>query len=262
MKIPAIFEARYDRIVEQYVNSENEYSYEKFLGYGAYGRTYLLKNRKTSERYVLKLLRSKHRFHKKTREKFEREMIVLNELHYSFIPKVIEVGEIRRLPFIIMEFVEGQTLEQLIFEEGRIFSLPQSLEITKQLLQHVMVLHEANIIHRDLRIPNVLLQHDKLFLIDFGLAEYKKEVKIETIKNPKKAQNHISDLYFVGHFLLFLLYSAYTPTEKKEQSWQQELLLPFEVKLFIERLLMIEEPFSSAEEAIVLLERLINRIVK
>lgn len=257
MKIPALFERCYDQIVEQHVNSRNEYNYEKFLGYGAYGRTYLLKNRKTNERYVLKLLRSKHRFHKKTREKFEREIVILNELHYSFIPRVIEVGEIRRLPFIIMEFVQGKTLEQLIFEEGRTFSLPQSLEITKLLLQHVIVLHGVNIVHRDLRIPNVLLQHDKLFLIDFGLADYKKDVQIEKIKNPKKAQNHISDLYFVGHFLLFLLYSAYTPTEKKEQSWQEELALPLEVKIFIERLLMIKEPFSSAEDAYALLEKLI-----
>lgn len=257
MRIPALFESRYDKIVERYLATENVYHYEKFLGYGAYGRTYLLKNSQTNEQYVLKLLRNKHRFHKKTREKFDRETVILNELKHPFIPRVKEVGEIRRLPFIIMDFVQGQTLEQLIFEEGRTFSLPQSLKITQLLLQHVIVLHEANIVHRDLRIPNVLLQHDQLFLIDFGLAEYKKEVKMETIKNPKKAQNHISDLYFVGHFLLFLLYSAYSPTEKKEQSWQQELSLPLEVKIFIERLLMIDEPFESAEEAYRFLEKLI-----
>ncbi|HCX47452.1 MAG TPA: serine/threonine protein kinase, partial [Bacillus sp. (in: Bacteria)] len=68
----------------------------------------------------------------------------------------------------------------------------------------------------------------------------------------------ISDLYFVGHFLLFLLYSDFKPRKKKEDTWQQELNLPIEVKDFLERLLWIQDPFSSALEAYRSLPHLIN----
>lgn len=86
-----------------------------------------------------------------------------------------------------------------------------------------------------------------MHIIDFGLATtYQKEIDISTIENPKLAENHISDLYFVGHFLLFLLYSNYKPSNKKEKAWQQELQLPIAVQDFLERLLWIQEPFPSA----------------
>ena len=103
-----------------------------------------------------------------------------------------------------MDYINGHTFEQLIFQDGAKFTIVQSLVITKQLLEQIVQLHNDGIVHRDLRIPNILFVHQQLHIIDFGLATtYQKQIDISTIKNPKRAENHISDLYFVGHFCYF-----------------------------------------------------------
>ena len=111
----------------------------------------------------------------------------------------------------------------------------------------MIIMHEQGIVHRDLRIPNIILQNDKMTIIDFGLAtKIDHSVRIDQIDNPKKAASPVSDLYALGHFMLFLLYSTYSPTSKKSRSWQEELALPTILQNYIEQLLMIQTPFPNA----------------
>jgi len=220
-------EKSFDQAVELYIAEHPDFSFKKFLGYGSYGRTYLIEDCSSASLFVLKCLRPKHRHHQKTIHKFQQEIHILQQLSLPYVPTIHSVGTISNSPFFIMDYVNGQTFEQLIFQNGAKFTIAQSLAITKQLLEQIVQLHNHGIIHRDLRIPNILLVGQQLHIIDFGLATtYQKQIDISTIENPKRAENHISDLYFVGHFLLFLLYSDYKPSKKKEKAWQQELKLP------------------------------------
>lgn len=239
-------------LIQHYVEQETPYHYQDILGIGGYGVAYLLTHKETKQKYVLKRLKSKHKNRSSSRQKFQLEIAILKKLHNSsYFPSFITEGEIKNVPFYIMEYVEGQTFEQAIFNDGVTFSLSQSLVITKQLLEIVIFMHHQEIVHRDLRIPNILIKDNKLRVIDFGLAAYLKEdVSLSEIHNPKKAENHVSDLYFVGHFLLFLLYSNYTPTKHRERSWQEELQLPPEVTEYIERLLLIRPVFPNAQDAL------------
>ncbi|KUF36285.1 protein kinase [Lysinibacillus fusiformis] len=242
-------EKGFDQAVAHYIGKHPNFSFKKLLGYGAYGRAYLIEDC-SSKLFVLKCLRPKHRHHKKTIQKFKQEIHILQQVSLPYVPTIHSTGTIQESPFFIMDYVNGQTFEQLIFEDGAKFTVVQSLAITKQLLEQIIELHNHGIVHRDLRIPNILLVHQQLHIIDFGLATtYQKHIDLSAIENPKRAENHISDLYFVGHFLLFLLYSDYKPSKRKEQAWQQELKLPIEVKDFLERLLWIQDPFNSALEA-------------
>ncbi|WP_155592133.1 serine/threonine protein kinase [Lysinibacillus cavernae] len=244
-------EKSFDQAVEHFIAEHPNFSFKKFLGYGSYGRAYLIGDRSSEKLYVLKCLRPKHRHHQKTIHKFKQEIHILQQVSLPYVPSIHSSGTIQDLPFFIMDYVNGQTFEQLIFQEGAKFTVAQSLAIAKQLLEKIIRLHNHGIVHRDLRIPNILLVHQQLHIIDFGLAStLKKTVDISLTKNPKQAENHISDLYFVGHFLLFLLYSDYKPSKKKEKAWQHELALPIDVKNFLERLLWIQEPFHSALEAL------------
>jgi len=244
-------ENKYHQLFKQYIDEQTNFTFLKVLGFGAYGIVYLLKEEQTGKKYVLKRLKSKHHNSKKVRQRFEKEIQILKEIRLSFVPSVIASGEIENIPYFVMDYMEGRTFEQSIFEEGNVYSLPESIHIFKMLLKMVIQIHQKGIVHRDLRIPNVLIYQGKLSIIDFGLATYiNPQENIEKVKNPKKAENHCSDLYFLGHFLLFLLYSSYTPNERKEKCWQEELQLPSEVKNYIERLLLIQAPFSSAEEAL------------
>ena len=244
-------EKKYDQLVKDYLAAETAYTFLEELGAGAYGVAYLLEDATSHKKYALKRLKTKHQKKTAILHKFQQEMQILKELNLPNVPAFITYGEIQGIPFYIMDYVEGKTFEQVIFEEGQTFSLEQSLQIAKNLLTIIIEFHKKGIVHRDLRIPNILLKDHSLHIIDFGLAAYiKKGVTREKMDNPKRAENHISDLYFMGHFLLFLLYSNYHPTKKKEQSWQEELQLPDEVIDYIERLLTIRPPFSSAKEAL------------
>lgn len=60
----------------------------------------------------------------------------------------------------------------------------------------------------------------------------------------------MSDLYGVGHFMLFLLYSQYESNSKKSTTWQEELQLPAPLQRYIERLLTIKSPFQNTSEAL------------
>jgi serine/threonine protein kinase len=244
-------ENKYHRLFQTYISDHTNYSFSKVLGCGAYGITYLLIEEHTGKKYVLKRLKTKHRNSKKMRHRFQKEIQILKELDLPFVPSVIVVGELENIPFFVMDYMEGRTFEQTIFEEGNVYSLPESIHILKLLLQMVVQIHNKGVVHRDLRIPNVLIHQGKLSIIDFGLATYlNPNETIDMVKNPKKAENHCSDLYLLGHFLLFLLYSDYTPTESRERCWQEELQLPEEVKNYIERLLLMKPSFPSAEEAL------------
>lgn len=237
--------------VEDYIEQKTEFQFIERLGRGSYGVAYLIQQPDTKRKYVLKRMLTKHQRKKKLRQKFQQEIKILQELKIPYIPSVYTQGTVQGTPFFIMDYIEGYTFEQAIFKEGQIFSVSESLQITKQLLELVIPIHRKGIVHRDLRIPNILINEDALYIIDFGLATYiETDIHFEKIDNPKKVANHISDLYFVGHFLLFLLYSNFTPSSKKERSWQEELQLSLEVVEYIERLLFIREPFTSAEDAL------------
>ncbi|RKQ18896.1 serine/threonine protein kinase [Ureibacillus endophyticus] len=246
-----IKENKYHALVKSYIDNNTDYRFIKQLGDGSYGVAYLIEEPSSGEKFVLKRMKAKHRKSCKLREKFHLEIQLLQEIDLPNTPSVISHGVIEEVPFYIMDYIDGQTFEQSIFIEGNTFSVEQSLKFASQLLENVILFHQKGIVHRDLRIPNILMKDEQLYIIDFGLAVYMKcDVDFNEIDNPKRAENHISDLYFIGHFLLFLLYSTYSPTQKKERSWQEELQLPPSLIEYIERLLIIREPFNSAEDAL------------
>ncbi|MGM9945943.1 MAG: serine/threonine protein kinase [Lysinibacillus sp.] len=244
--ISLLKESKYDRLLEHFIHTNTNYSILNKIGEGSYGIAYLLEHKETGEKTVLKRLKAKHR-HTKNRLKFLQEVTFLKKLSPLPVPKVYMEGFIEELPFYIMEHVEGDTFEQAIFERHETFSIADTLTKTEELLDIMIVMHEQGIVHRDLRIPNIILQHNKITIIDFGLAtNIDESVRIDQIDNPKKAASPVSDLYALGHFMLFLLYSTYSPSSRKSRAWQEELALPSILQNYIERLLMIQTPFLNA----------------
>lgn len=247
--ISLLKESKYEQLLEPFIRINTSYAIINRIGEGSYGIAYLLEQKETGEKAVLKRLKAKHR-HTKNKHKFLQEVTFLKTLSSLPVPKVYMEGFIEEVPFYIMEHIEGDTFEQAIFERQETFSIVDTLTKTEELLDIMIVMHEQGIVHRDLRIPNIILQHDKMTIIDFGLAtKIDDSIRIEQIDNPKKAASPISDLYALGHFMLFLLYSTYSPTSRKSHAWQEELALPRIVQHYIEQLLMIQTPFPDAVAA-------------
>lgn len=228
----------------------HQYEIRDILGMGSYGYCYLVLNQKTQKLSVMKMLRFHKRITHKGRASFHKEMEILQSITNSRFPIFYEKGEFDHIPFYTMEYISGKTFEQLIFQEGNIYSEVETFTKGLELLTLISVLHEKGIIHRDIRIPNIMMDNGKIKLIDFGLARRMDDIRnnLTTRTVPKKVAP-ISDYYGLGHFLLFLLYSGYTPNGyQKEKSWEEELEITLKGKHVIKRLLLIESPYHSIHE--------------
>ena len=226
------------------------YEVREMLGKGSYGYSYLVFDKKLNRLSVLKILRFHQRLTKRGRSFFYHEMEILKSLTHPSFPDFYESGVFDNIPFYTMEYIEGKTFEQLIFHEGKIYTEIEAFMLGLELLPLISSLHDKGIVHRDIRIPNIMLDQGKLKLIDFGLARWLDHRKGNSKANPvPKAIAPISDFYGLGHFLLFLLYSDYTPKKnQKEKSWEEELHITIKGKKVIKRLLLIDSPYDSTEE--------------
>lgn len=258
--ISLIKERKSRKNTETFLATSERYKVLKKLGEGSYGVAYLLFDKNTEQNVVLKRLKGKH-LHLAGYEKFQQEISFLKKLQQFAVPKVLTDGMIGESPFYMMTYADGVTFEQAIFLQNRIFTIEETIYFTNKLLLIIQQIHLNGIVHRDLRIPNILLKDDELTIIDFGLASnIDWHTNTANIEDPKKIPHPISDLYAIGHFMLFLLYSSFEPTTKKGTTWQQELALPSPLQRFIERLLTINEPFTSCTEAIAELRQLQKEI--
>jgi serine/threonine protein kinase len=231
----------------------NQYVVVKHLGSGSYGHSYLVYDRKSKKQVVLKSLRLHKRITLKGRLGFQREMNLLKEIHHPSLPEFLESGSFNKIPFFTMEFIDGKTFEQLIFEEGKQFSEIETFQLGYMLLEVMEYLHKHNIVHRDIRIPNIMWVGETLKVIDVGLAKHlpqtDKRGKGRAFFHPRNQLDFKGDFYGLGHFLLFLLYSQYSPVKnQKEKSWEEELDITPQGTKVIRKLLQIDPPYESCEE--------------
>ena len=165
-----------------------------------------------------------------------------------------------------MDYVDGKNFEDLVLNEGRIFDEKQSLQILMKVLHIVTYLHENKLIHRDLRLPNIIEKDSQVFVIDFGLAIFCDDKQTVTTKHSStekelfREKSYRSDFYALGHFLLFLLYSNFETTSKKEKSWEEELVISKETKKLIKKLLRIETSYDLINEIVIDVEYAIKRL--
>lgn len=104
-------------------------------------------------------------------QRFQQEAIVAANLNHSNIVTIYEVAQHEGYFFIVMEYVEGQSLEQLVVSEGAL-SLERSVHILRQVADALDFAHQRQFIHRDIKPANILLTPEKKAVIsDFGIAK-------------------------------------------------------------------------------------------
>lgn len=234
------------------------------IGSGSYGIVYLCKELETNEKRVVKQLRPSKRRNKKEIEMFQHEISVLRKLNHKHIPMFYETFSHDDSLFYAMSFIEGENLEDQIFFNKKTFNEKESLLILAQLLHLIDYLHENDIYHRDLRIPNLLLKNEEIFLIDFGLSEH--QVSLDPLHSPSPSPNKQKDIlemqqqdyYDLGEILLYLLYTTYSSKNKKALPWTEELSLEKETVYLLKRLLQIEKPYFNTSEISADLQAAIN----
>lgn len=234
----------------------DRYIIKEFIGKGSYGQVYIAFDRKLKKNIIVKQLRRRKLMSTEGVKSFIREASILKGLNHPSIPKLIEDFQSDGNRFIIMEQMEGKNFEELIFHEKKQFNEQESFHTLLALLDIVKYLHSQGIVHRDLRIPNIMIKDNQLYLIDFGLARKIEDNQLpetDLFPEEKRLMREVSfksDFYALGHFVLFLLYSTYETDSKIEKSWEDELDLTMIAKKVIRRLLQIDAPYNHVNELI------------
>src|SRR5690554_4173699 len=123
-------------------------------------------------RYVaVKILRSEFTSDKDIIDKFKRESQAAASLSHPNIVNIYDVGEEKEdIYYIVMEYVKGQTLKQLIKEKD-ILSLQEIINYSKQIALALQHAHYNHVIHRDIKPHNILITEDnRAKVTDFGIA--------------------------------------------------------------------------------------------
>ncbi|MHC4925201.1 MAG: bifunctional serine/threonine-protein kinase/formylglycine-generating enzyme family protein, partial [Planctomycetota bacterium] len=107
-----------------------------------------------------------------SRERFRREARVLASLQHTNLPRVVDLGEHEGQPYLVMEFLEGDSLRDLVRERGPL-GVSRSVEILGVVARVVHYCHQQGVIHRDLKPANVVLEKGagRPVLVDFGLLK-------------------------------------------------------------------------------------------
>jgi eukaryotic-like serine/threonine-protein kinase len=149
----------------------------ELLGTGGMGQVYLADDTRLQRRVALKVLSGELALDPDRRERFEREARAAAALNHPNIVTIHSVEEADGVPFLTLELVDGQTLEQMIPPEG--LPLDRVLELAIPLTDAVGSAHQRGITHRDLKPANVMVSRDgRVKVLDFGLAKLKEDVRL------------------------------------------------------------------------------------
>ncbi len=148
----------------------DRYEIVKSIGEGGMANVYLAIDLILDRKVAVKVLRGDLAKDEKFIRRFQREAKSVSDLSHPNIVEVYDVGEEDGQYYIVMEYIEGKTLKQLINKRGAL-TLPEVIDIMTQLTDGLAHAHEAYIIHRDIKPQNIMILDNGLVKItDFGIA--------------------------------------------------------------------------------------------
>jgi predicted Ser/Thr protein kinase len=187
---------------------------------------------------ALKVLHDHLRTRSQCVTRLQREARAIAGLNHPSIVQVYAVGEIGNVAYFAMEYVEGRPLSTILMQEGPM-PWPRALHIAAQIADALTCAHEAQIIHRDVKPPNVIItSDDRVYVTDFGVAKVltaETQLTIDASRlgtpsymSPEHCQNAevtaSSDFYSLG-VLIFQMISGRLPHEAKSRAQLAEKII-------------------------------------
>ncbi len=156
----------------------NRYIVVKELGEGGMANVYLAIDSILKREVAVKVLRNELASDSINLQRFQREAEAITNMSHPNIVEVYDVGQENGKNYIVMEYVHGPTLRQLIKQRGAL-NQDEAINIMKQLVSAVSHAHRNGIIHRDIKSQNVMVKDDgTVKLSDFGISIVKGEADL------------------------------------------------------------------------------------
>lgn len=208
-----------------------DYKVLYLIGAGTFARVY--RAEKDGEVFAVKVLRKRFRDEMKELEQFLREGRMGLKLRHPNIVNILDVVADIKNPFLVMEFVEGQTLRELVKVRGKL-PADLALRLMYEIASGLAYAADRGIAHRDLKLSNVLISSDgKAKLVDFGLAALTDRANPEKMADCPNARaidyaalergtgvrkdDPRSDVYFAGNMLYHMLAGTPALTETRDR---------------------------------------------
>jgi serine/threonine protein kinase len=148
----------------------SHYNIVRLLGAGGMGEVYLAEDVKLRRKVALKLLPPQFSADTERKRRFEKEARAVSALNHPNIITIYEIEEAENISFIATEFIDGQTLRELLGEKS--LSWQETVKIAVQIAGALESAHSVGIIHRDVKPANIMMRRDGIVkVLDFGLAK-------------------------------------------------------------------------------------------
>ena len=232
------------------LNKINNYKMVKLLGKGSYGEVKLAIDKITMKKYAIKIYPKKTFEDPKKKSNIENEITILKQLDNINIMKLYEVIKTDKFQYLIMEYIDGISLLDIIKKEkNHYLEEKRALKIFKQILQAIDYCQSKNICHRDIKLENILtVKNDVVKLIDFGFAVMTNKETYQTllcgspsymapeIVKKEKYIAQYSDIWSLGVLLYSMLYGRFpfkgkTQKELFENIKKCEVVFPDDIKI-------------------------------
>lgn len=156
---------------------ENTYKIKRLIGSGGMGDVYLATDIRLDRPVAVKVLKLSSSSEKEALERFNREAKAVAKLSHPNIVSIFDVGEVDNFNYMVMEYVEGKNLN-LILDKNQL-SIKLSIKIIKQLCDVVDFIHSKEIVHRDIKTANIMVNSDfNIKLTDFGIAKIHNQLNL------------------------------------------------------------------------------------
>jgi serine/threonine protein kinase len=205
---------------------DDRYQVCRCLGQGAMGAVYEVKHLRLDKLFAMKVIHPQLAKQEKLVARFHREATALSRLEHPNCVRVTDFGQATNGDlYLVMELVEGVVVSELVARGP--LCIEEAIEVTRQTLLGLSHAHEAGIIHRDIKLENLIKTPNKdgsfgIKILDFGLAkeelaEANEEALTaanEILGTPqyiapeailKQTMNHQTDLYAMGVGLFYML---------------------------------------------------------
>lgn len=148
----------------------SRYLIEKRIGEGGMGTVFKATDRMLDISVAIKALNRELVRNETNLNRLKREVILARKVAHPNVCRLYDIGEAGGVHYVSMEFVEGQTLSELLHQQG---SLPEqrAIPIMRQVLSGLGAAHNAGIIHRDLKPQNIMIDRTgRAMMMDFGIS--------------------------------------------------------------------------------------------